>query len=257
MENIVPGTQFRDLLRSELTKRSAHNTGYSLRAFAGQLGISPSGLSKVMAGKAAVSLSFIAKIGAKLKLKETEIHQYQITLLSEKNNSKNRQFENIDLERFTLIKDWYYYAILNLMRVEGFQPKAAWISKRLGITLGEVQSAIERLQTVGLLKIENGKWIDTSSKFTSHTNNKQFNEAAKQNQIQLFEKARLAIEEVEFKKRNHTGVTLAVSLQDLDKAKEYITKFRREFTALFDRDSSADEVYHLSVALFPLTNNKK
>lgn len=258
METQLPGSQFRELLREELKTRSQANPSYSLRAFAKQLAISPASLSMVMGGKCPVTLSFVEKIGAKLKIEEEDIHKYQLNLLNEKSNInyKMRDFEMIDHDRVNLIKDWYHYAILNLMRTKGFQQKPSWIAKRLGITLGEAQSAVERLEKVGLLKIVNGKWKDTTSQFTSHTNNKQYSEAAKQNQMQYFDKARAAIDEVEFQNRNHTGALTAIALKDLDRAKEFITKFRKQFITEFDRTTNADEVYHLAIALFPLTKLK-
>ena len=258
METQIVGSQFREFLREELKNRSESNPSYSLRAFARQLGVSASGLSMVMSGKVPVTLSFVEKIGAKLNIPEPDIHNYQLNLLTEKSNLsfKLKDYEVIDADRFELIKEWYHYGILNLMRTKGFQAKPAWIAKRLGITLGEVQSAVERLQKVGILEIKNGKWKDVSSNFTSHTNNKQYSLAAKQNQQQLFEKALKAIEEVDFAKRNHTGTTIAIASKDLDRAKEYITRFRKQFMQEFDRNTNADEVYHISVAFFPLSKLK-
>jgi uncharacterized protein (TIGR02147 family) len=258
MQRQVRGTHFRDFLRKELKARIDSNPMYSLRSFAKQLGISPSGLSMVMSGKCPVTLSFIEKVSSKLKIIAKDLHQHQLNLLQEKSQItyQLKDFELIDSDKFEVIKEWYHYAILNLMRTKDFRQKPAWIAKRLSITLGEVQSAIERLTKIRFLEIRNGKWIDKSSKFTSHTNNKKFNEAAKQNQAQLFEKATKAIETVEFEKRNHTGVTLAFNLNDLDRAKEAITKFRKEFMTEFDKHADAEEVYQISIALFPLTEIK-
>ncbi len=255
----TPGTTFRNFLRNELKERSQKNASYSLRAFAKQLGVSAAGLSKVMSGKMPLSLSFIEKIGDKLKLSEEQVQSHQITLLSEKKglNTREKEFEFIEQERFEIIKEWYHYGILNLMRVEGFKPNASWVAKRLGITIGEVQGAVERLQNVGLLKVEDSKWVDVSSIFISHTNNKKFSEAAKENQKQLFTKALSAIDEVDFKERNHTGTGVAFSLKDLDQVKEFINKFRKEFASRFDRQHGADDVYQLSVAFFPLTKKRK
>lgn len=257
METIV-GAQFRELLREQLKERTDANPSYSLRAFARQLGVSASGLSMMMSAKTPVTLSFIEKIGEKLNLLEEDIHKHQLDLLNEKSkiNFKLRDYEVIDFDCFEIIKDWYHYGILNLMRTKDFQAKPSWIAKRLGITLGEVQGAIERLQKAGILEIKNGKWKDVSNKFTSHTNNKQYNKAAKKNQQQLFEKALKAIEDVDFEKRNHTGTTIAISSKDLPKAKEFITKFRKQFMQEFDRSTNGDEVYHIGIALFPLTKTK-
>ncbi len=259
MEIQNPGANFRELLRRELKLRTERNQNYSLRSFAKQLGISPSGLSMVMSGKCPVTLTFIEKVGTKLKIEDKDLHKYQLSLLKEKSQISYglKDFEVIDMDRFELIKEWYHYAILNLIRTKGFQQKPSWIAKRLNITLGEAQAAVERLLKVGILVTEGGKWVDRSNKFTSHTNNKKFNEAAKFNQIQIFQKAHNAIESVEFERRNHTGVTIAFALKDLERAKDFITKFRKEFMTEFDRQANAEEVYQLSVALFPLTEKNR
>jgi uncharacterized protein (TIGR02147 family) len=253
----IPGKHFREFLRNELKVRSDRNPGFSLRAFAKFIGASPSGLSMVMGGKKPVTLDFIEKVANRLELDNRELQNHQIYLLSEKSNLKGKlqDFQFIDEDTFATIKDWYHYAILNLMRTKTFKPSQSWIAKRLGISLGEVQSAVERLQNVGILKIKNGKWADTSGLFTSHTNNKKANEAARLNQIQLFEKAQNAIETVDFSKRNHTGVTIAMNTSDLVKAKEFITDFRKKFMQTFDQKKDADSVYHFGVALFPLTKD--
>jgi len=181
-----------------------------------------------------------------------------MALLTEKAqpNYTLKDFEFIDEDRFAIIKEWYHYGILNLMRTKDFQAKPAWVARRLGISLPEVQSAIDKLQRVGLLQIKNGKWIDTSSTFTSHANNKRTTEAARENQKTLFTKALAAIENDTFEKRSHSGTTVAIALKDIPAAREAITKFRKDFMRQFDKSEGADEVYHLSVALFSLSKLK-
>lgn len=256
--NHLPGAGFREYLRQELQMRSQINSRYSLRSFARTLGVSASGLSMMMAGKTPVTLSFIEKVAMKLKIADEKTKSFQLELLNEKSQSpfKLKNFEFIDEDRFAIIKEWYHYAILNLMRTKGFQAKPAWIARRLGITLPEAQSAVEKLQRVGLLQMKNGKWVDASSKFTSHANTKSTNEAARANQKVLFSKAQESIENDAFEKRSHSGCTIAFSTQDIEKARLFITKFRKEFMSEFDRSVNADEVYHLSVGLFSLTKLK-
>jgi transcriptional regulator with XRE-family HTH domain len=258
MEQELPGKPFREFLRSELTNRAKNNPNYSLRSFARYLGISASGLSSVMSGKAPVSLRIIQKVSKKLSLPASAAQQFQMDLLSEKikGDFALKNFEIIEPERFALIKDWYHYAILNLIRTKGFKSQLSWIAKRLGITLGQTQSAVERLKAAELLNTENDQWTELSNKFTSHTNNKHFSEAKKENQIQLFTLALESISEISFEERNHTGTTIAINKKDLPRAKEFITKFRTEFMNQFDQTENADEVYHLGVALFPIKKNK-
>ncbi len=252
------GYDFRVFLRDELKTRMENNRSYSLRAFAKSLEISPSNLSMILNGRTPVSLKFIDNIGGKLSLEKEKIYEYQFALLKEKNGDQNlNNFEYIESSRFKIIKDWYHYAILNLMRVKGFVQSANWISKRLQISVNEAQMAIENLQKAKFLKVVSGQWVDTSNLYTSHTNNKRANKYAKENQIQLFTKAFEAINDVSFEDRNHTGVTIAFNTSDLEEAKEFITKFRKQFINKFDKKTSADEVYHLSLALFPLSNKKR
>ncbi len=254
MEKTFPGNEFRELLRLKLKNGIQKNPAYSLRSLAKQLEVSASSLSMVMNGRCPVTLQFIEKVGKRLKIDEEEIHKYQMNLLIEKSNIiGQKEFEVIGHDRLALIKEWYHYAILNLMRVKGFRPQPQWIAKRLNLTLGEVQSAIERLQKVGILKIEGKIWRDVSSKFTSHSNNKKYSEAARENQMQLFKKAIEAIEQVSFENRYHSGVTLAMSESELTEAKEYIANFRKDFMKKFDKENEADGVYHISIGLFPLT----
>jgi transcriptional regulator with XRE-family HTH domain len=251
------GYEFRVFLRGELKSRMEFNKSYSLRAFAKSLDVSPSNLSMILNGKTPVSLKFIDNIGSKLNLEKEKIYEYQLGLLKEKSGDQGlNDFEFIESSRFKIIKNWYHYAILNLMRVKGFSQSTSWISKRLKISINEVQIAIENLQKAKFINDISGKWVDTSSSYTSHTNNKKSSEYAKENQLQLFSKAHSAINDVNFEYRNHTGVTIAININDLDEAKEFITKFRKQFIKKFDKEADADEVYHLSLALFPLSHNK-
>ena len=249
---------FKYYLRDELKKRVEANPNYSLRSFARYLGVSASGLSSLLSGKNPVSPLFIRKVAPRLKLSESQVQKYQLDILGPVGSkTQARSYQVIDQDRFEIIKEWYHYAILNLLRVKAFKPRASWVAKRLGISLGQVYSATERLQKVGLLRIDEKGWHDLSNQFTSHTNNKKFSEAARLNQIQFFEKALSSITEVKFEQRNHTGVTLALKISDLDRAKEKISQFRKEFLLEFDQAQESDEVYQVSVALFPLTNFKK
>src|SRR5438093_584647 len=115
------GAQFRQYLRGEFETRSKTNARFSLRSFARALGVSPAGLSMVLSGKTPVTLSFIEKTAPKLKLKSEQVQNFQLQLLMEKGGMaiQSREFEFVDADNFAIIKEWYHYAILNLMRTTG------------------------------------------------------------------------------------------------------------------------------------------
>ena len=254
------GSEFRKILRQSLTAKMKLNPSYSLRSFAKNLGVAPSTLSMVMSGRCPVTLKFIDKVATKLKLTEDQVIDLQLDLIKSNQKIKNDlgQYSFIESETFEAIKDWYHYAILNLIRTKDFKPEARWVAKRLGLTLGEVQTALEHLKHAGLLKIEKGEWIDLTSKKTTHTDNRKYSEAKKEHQRQVFSLAREAIDKVDFQKRNHTGVTISFNLNQIEEAKNFISQFREAFLNRFDCvKQNGDEVYHLSVGFFPMTGLDK
>ena len=254
------GSEFRKILRQSLTAKMKLNPSYSLRSFAKNLGVAPSTLSMVMSGRCPVTLKFIDKVATKLKLTEDQVIDLQLDLIKSNQKIKNDlgQYSFIESETFEAIKDWYHYAILNFIRTKDFKPEARWVAKRLGLTLGEVQTALEHLKHAGLLKIEKGEWIDLTSKKTTHTDNRKYSEAKKEHQRQVFSLAREAIDKVDFQKRNHTGVTISFNLNQIEEAKNFISQFREAFLNRFDCvKQNGDEVYHLSVGFFPMTGLDK
>ena len=54
----------------------------------------------------------------------------QIHKFIEKSNPTS-EFDDISLDQFQVISEWYYFAILSLAETEDFKPDAKWISKRL------------------------------------------------------------------------------------------------------------------------------
>lgn len=68
---------YRTALKSELKKRSEKNDRYSLRAFARDLGMSPSYLCEVLGGKASLSPRRIERVAPLLELSEDELEAYK------------------------------------------------------------------------------------------------------------------------------------------------------------------------------------
>jgi uncharacterized protein (TIGR02147 family) len=166
------------------------------------------------------------------------------------------EFQQITLDTFAIISDWYHYAILELIRVRNFKGDAQWIAKALGITKSEVNIAIERLERVGLLEItKNGRWVDCSANGHATNINGTFTSAAsKKLQKQVLEKSIQALMEIPIEKRNHTSATFAMSPKDLPMAIEKIKKFRRKLGMQLESNPKPTQVYQLGISLYPITN---
>lgn len=216
------------------------------------MAVEPSALSQMINGKRPITPRMATRIGSALGLPSEKIAK-----LSNSRKNSDREFQQITLDTFAAISDWYHYAILELTYTRSFKPDLSWIARRLGITKSEANIATERLTRLGLLgEDENGKWLDQSENGQlTHLAKNISSSATKKYQSQLLELSKKSIYEVDLQKRNHTSMTLKFKDEDMAAAVEAIAKFRRGFEKKFGVSSEADEVYQLQISLFPLTKN--
>jgi transcriptional regulator with XRE-family HTH domain len=240
---------FRALLQTELVDRCRKNPGYSLRAFARSLGVEASALSQIISGKRPLTDKMRIRLGSALGLPLTRIKN-----IPADDDGRTEGFQQITLDQFAVISDWYHYAILELTNVVGFKSEAAWISKRLGITKLEANVAVERLMRLGLLEERNGRWIDASENGElTHIAPSLTSSASKKYQCQLLELSKAAVHEIGLERRNHTSATLVFDSVDMDSAIERIKQFRRSFAKEFQPSSGGTDVYQIQISFFPLT----
>ena len=247
---------FKKFLRNELISRCRKNEKYSLRAFAKSLGVPASSLSLLLNGSRPFTAHMREKIGLALGLKPAGLANYSIESgdLSESND-----YQQIELSAFEVIADWYHYAILELTKVNDFMPEVKWIANALSISTQEVQVALENLTKTGFLQItEAGQWLDqTDQGFATNISPGLTSEAAKQMQRQILDQSKKALRETPLELRDHSSLTVAVNKSQLKEAREKIKNLRRELDELFSSNSDKEEVYQLSLSLFPITNTNR
>jgi uncharacterized protein (TIGR02147 family) len=254
---------YRALLREELEKRCERNPRYSLRSFARDLGLAPARLSDVLRGRYGISRVAAETLAKKLGWNAEERAYFSDLVESEHARSKIRResaaerlqslsqtYQQLSVDGYQVVADWYHYAILELTITKTFQSDLAWIAKTLGISEHIVTAAVERLKRLELLEDKNGKLVPTDA-FTASPDGIP-SESIKKNHQQILEKAITAIREQTVEERDFSNMVLAVSKQDLPRAKEMIKRFRREFDAEFGKAATKDEVYCLGVQFFRL-----
>ena len=231
---------FRLTLQEEFLKRVRRNPRYSIRAFAKSLEMDHSTLAKLLRGERPLGARAREKLRDRLGLGPDE--------------TRETEYAQLSLDTFNLIADWHHYAILELMRIESFRPDPRWMARTLGITHAEVTAATERLVRCGLLEIKaNGTWKDLTGG-TSTTTGSSFTAAAfRKLQRQLLEKAIQCLEEIPMEDRDNSNMLIAIDTSRLPQAKQRIKKFRRELAQFLSRGKRRNQVYNLSVALFPLS----
>jgi uncharacterized protein (TIGR02147 family) len=243
MEVSAQPIDFRFTLQEEFLKRVRRNSRYSIRAFAKSLEMDHSTLAKLLRGERPLGNRARQKLQAKLGLGPDE--------------TRETDYAQLSLDTFTLIADWHHYAILELMRLENFRPDLKWIARTLGIPHAEVAAAVQRLERCKLLKVRaDGSWRDLTGGTSTTTGNAFTASAFRKLQRQLLERAIHCLEEIPMEKRDNTNMMMAVDSDRLPQAKERIKKFRRELARFLSRGKKRDQLYNLSLALFPLSEKE-
>jgi uncharacterized protein (TIGR02147 family) len=214
----------------------------------------------ILRKKRPLTPEIIQKIGLSLKLSQSSLNQYLRALnknefSAESKNKKIKQINQLTIDVFNVVSDWYHDAILELSRTKGFTGTPSYISKRLGITPAEAQAAIERLERVELIEIlPDGRFKELVGDSTTTIDINYTNAALRSLQKQVLALSLKSLENVPKTERDHTCVTLAINKKDLPEAKERMKTFRHEFMTYMQRDASTyDEVYQLAVSFYPLT----
>ncbi len=260
---------YRQYLKDELAKRVQKNSSYSLRAFAHQLEISPAYLSLILARKKRFSADTASKVAKRLGLKAMDAEYFSLLAqfdLADTDLAKMKVFDQISElnsirkrtvlanDVFRVISDWYYFAILNLTEIRGFNFATQNVANRLRITRAEADAAIQRLLQLGFLEATESpdkKYRRTKRDLFSESNIP--NAAFQKHYKQLFEKAIYSISNQASDDRLLCSETLAISKSQLSEAEELMDEFVGKIVALSKKNVVKTDVFNLSVIFFNLS----
>ena len=240
----------RIILQKELARRCESNPRYSLRAFAKALGISHPLLSLVLSGKRRLSKKSALKIADKLPLMPFERQFFLGEMEFEEGAPKDHH--QIDVDTFSVISDWYHYAILSLLSTRGAKFEAGWIARRLSITIHEARDAMERLIRLGLVEQQGQCWKQTG--LPLKIENSISTAATQKFHKQLLQRAVHSLENDSRDKQNFSCMTLSMDPEMIPYAIEKIKKFRRILADELEKAKPGKEVYNLTIQLFPVSS---
>jgi uncharacterized protein (TIGR02147 family) len=254
---------YREILKNEFEQRNLKNARYSLRSFARDLGLSPSRLSEVLNGRYGLSRKASEDIADKLSFSKTEKERFcdLVDLSHARSKTKKElarlrlkknilKYKTMELDAFRVISDWHHLAILELTYLDHFKNDSTLIGKTLGISPSVVESAIDRLKKVGLIKEKAGNLVATED-FSAIGDDKP-SLAVKNFHKQIMERALSALFVQSFEERDFSSVVMAISKSKLPQAKDLIRKFKKEFSTLVTDTTSKDSVYCLGIQFFDL-----
>lgn len=246
---------FRKFLQSELLHRCQKNPHYSLRAFAKTLNIDHSTLSQILRGKRPISEKMLISLATFLSLGPLEIDHFKRNL---KSSSSEHQIRDLSIDSFMIISEWYHDAILELMRIDGFRNDSKWIAKQLGITVSQVNIAVERLLRLELIEVnEAGEWNSHADRTEIGIDTQFTNSALRKYQKQILAMGIEALENISRESRHNISSTVAIDIADLPKAKKLMNEFRRKFSRFLQRETvKPNQIYQLGICFYPLTRKE-
>lgn len=260
---------FSEFLQQNLASRTGRNSSYSLRSFARDLGVSPGHVSLWLNEKKGVSIRTVKSIASKLGLTAAETEH--LVLLAEAQSARSAvkkriaqnelqkkigEDKNFSLDIFQAISEWYHYAILELAALPNFKADSSSIAARLEISKYEVEMAIMRLVKLELLTetkegLKPTKDISISPSGIPSS-------AIRKHHHQILQKAQGALEFTPINERDFASMTLTFHPSDIERAKEKLKIFRREFAQEFGNNKKPESrIYALGIQLFPLDKGEK
>lgn len=173
---------YRDILKSELQRRTEANPLYSLRAFARDLKIAPSRLSEVLNERRGLSEEAAARVARRLGLTGLARDGFVASVEAQHARSAARKtlaagrlkqiavaLASASAEPSYYIVAWYVAAAREAARLKGYEPSAEWLAGRLGIQTAQAELALDYLARVGkksqkALRIHHGQVLDLAKK---------------------------------------------------------------------------------------------
>lgn len=245
------------LLSEELRRRLRDNPRYSLRSFARSLKLSPGALSEILRGRRDLPVKAIANVAKAIGMNAAEAQHLLRLAQNAKLASSGTEIPARETDQrvlneqiFSLISEWYHFAILNLLEIDGFEWKDSWIASRLGITRTQAKMAMDLLLRLKLVARKDGKiashndHVLTSSEIPSS--------AVRAYHRQILNKAVAALETQDISERDITGIGMAIDPAHIPAMKKEIADFQDRLLAKFSRGKKT-EVYFIESALFKLS----
>lgn len=268
-----------EIFREAFLRKMEKAPRYSLRAFARDLGVSPSFVSLAVRGKKRLSVERAVQVSQFLGMKGDEMERFVRAVagemlrrrpdgailsqvlggegVSQRRNISPSSAVPIDIDRFRALSEWYYSALLELTTCEGFKSDPKWVAEQLGISPLQVLEAVDRLRRLGLLEVDEKKgWRKTHQHLVvpaekSHMPVRQYHRQMMEKAIDTLSSA----SDKDFQKRSISGATLAINPRHLREANRRIEKFRSEIIDLVTK-GACREVYQLNIQLFSLLKSK-
>ncbi|HVK62422.1 MAG TPA: TIGR02147 family protein [Bdellovibrionales bacterium] len=239
-------------LKKEFAQRSLRNPRYSLRAYAKSLDVDASTLSALLRNKRPLSAKSAKKLIDALNIEDPMLSR-RLFISSFNPYSQTSAFSEIDLKTFDVICSWEHFAILSLLEISTPRADLNWISESLRLPMSTAAEALDRLESLKLVKRSSNVWALSGACLATPSNIP--SAALKKNNRQYIEMAVQSLERDSVGDRDITGITMAIDRKKLPEAQKLIKEFRRSLATYLETGTKTS-VYRLNIQLYPLSKQR-
>jgi len=241
-----------EVLHEEFEARKVRNARYSLRAFARDLRIDPSNLSKLMAGKRTPANSVIEHLKKVTREHHPSLHSRLAKVFV---RTAGGFFDFHPIEDYQRLLQWQNILVFEGLKLRNPSSSVKDLHAATGLSESQITAALGVLVDFGLAKrdAKPGRFQANLKHVSTGGESAQKSEAFRAYQRQLLERAAHALGEGSHSDRSQTSTVFCVEKSRLPQVQKRITAFRRSLAKLLDGGPSRnDGVYALCVSLFPL-----
>lgn len=265
-----------EFLNYELRERQKKNPRFSLRAWARQVGYAnPSYLSHVLKKERKLKMELASKLANNLSLEGKSRRYFELLVMGSATGNEHEkkmytdllrglrpkkvpQINDLSLELFSLISDWYHLAIVEMTQLNDFQGTEAFIQKRLGGQLDKrtIRDAVDRLVRLGLIQRDESGNLSRASENDNVIDLDVSSEAIREHHRQWLEMAKQALQQQTKDERDFCSTTFSFSLKNMEKVREILREAHRKIRDL-NESTEGEELYQLNTNFFRVTKPVK
>lgn len=271
--NIFEFSDYSDYLNSYVNRYGRYSHGpFNLKNWANRLGYrSASSLTMILNKTRLPTYKMINAFSEDFKLNRSERRYFELLIELERRKVSGQpihellneikrisgfsEYQKIDVDKFSVVSDWYCYVIKRLVSLKDFKLDIEWIFNKLRkkVPRKNIKSAIESLEKVGMISFDSQRgFYDHEPK--THTGNDIPSSAIRHHHRGMIERSLEALEEQTIDERFFQSLTICMDKErDLTTAFEDIQKFVNQFNRKYSKDGVGKSVYQLNLALFDHT----
>ena len=254
-------------LRDYYSARHSSDRWFSYRYIQSKTGIDPGYLFKVFQGKKALPQKKVPAIAEMLDFGKREKEYFTLLVLygkAKSNENIRRYFEKLlqfreipartvmagEYEYYT---KWYYAALRQILSIVTFRGNYASLARMTvpAITPGEAKKGVSLLCKLGLVKKLDDGTFRVADQFLS-TGEEWHSIGVRRFQQETIGLAHRALDTVPRDQRDISTVTVTLSKEGFNEARERIRRFRQDMLELVNMNGDPAGVYHVNIQMIPI-----